>query len=146
MGMRNEYVGTYAASSAIDRPAYWVREMVALGLVRDNRVEPGKGRRLAFGLFEFYQLTALSACRKHMHFRHISLDKMWQEFEEALAAYVYNPTAESEYDLVFTREGFRAGWDFSRLESVACSNYAMALRVHETLSPASQRHCMHASV
>lgn len=142
----NEYVGTYAAAAAIDRPVYWVREMVALGLVRDNRAEPGKGRRLAFGLFEFYQLTALSAVRKHMHFRHVSLDKVWQDFEEALTHYMYNPKSDSEYDIVFTREGFRAGWDFSRLEAAACANYAMALKVHGRLSTACQHHCMHAAV
>lgn len=142
-----DYVGVAAAAAAVDRPEYWVREMVALGLVDDSRDNPGKGRRIALGLFEFYQLTALAAAFKYQKFRHIKFSKKWQEFNKALSEFFYSRDSSSyQYDIISTYDGYRAGWDFERLEKAASANYVMALKVEERTGTIPVRHRSHASV
>lgn len=144
----NDYVGTAVTALAIERPQYWVRDMVNLGLVRDNRARKKPGLRLAFGLYEFYQLTAVASAFKYQRFVHLKHMPLWQEFNRALEDFIFDPACtNTTYDIISTREGYRAGWDFERLEDAASANYAMALRMERRggLTIASY-HKLHAQV
>lgn len=144
----NNYVGTVAAAAAVSRPEYWVRSMVNMGLVRDNRATKGRGLRLAFGLFEFYQLTALASACRYQKFVHINHMPKWQEFNEALENYVFDPNCnQTTYDIISTYDGYRAGWDFERLEQAASANYAMAVKLEQRGGvKISSYHRLHAAV
>ena len=141
------YVGVSAAATAVNRPEYWVREMVSLGLVNDNRESPGKGRRIALGLFEFYQLTALAAAFRYQKFRHIKFSKKWQAFNEALEDFFYNSDpASTSYDIISTYDGYRAGWDFERLEKSASGNYVMALKLEDRSNTINESSSIYAAL
>jgi hypothetical protein len=84
-----EYVSTKNVAHVLNAPEEWVRRMVALKIVNDNRHSRKKGRPLLFSMHEVAELYIA----QHLRMIFVGLDTIY----EAVDTFNYNPTADVVY-------------------------------------------------
>lgn len=143
--MSDILVGSRAVADTYFRSQSWVRSMVNRGLVNDTRPNKGKGLRMAFGLYEFYEFTALVTPVKHGSFRVKKYLEGRAEFTEALDAFM-NSGGRGKWYWLLAEEGYHEGWYFPELAERAVAAFSMAVHLEKQSPTLASRHELHASL